>query len=131
VIDDDPDDDGEFRWDKETEPIVAAGVRPGTRADPDTPTLGSGDPVEHNAFGRAVLFVRGNLLDLDEDVLNKMENVEDVAPDDHFYIVEIFALDNRIKAMRFDDGLAEEIQVVVTDGWLDESGMPLPRLFPN
>lgn len=129
VIDDDPDDDGEFRWDDETEPIIAAGVRPGTRAD--APKGKDGEPIEHNAFGKAVFFVRGNLLDLDPELLDNIENVDEVAPDEHFYIVDVYALDNRVKAMRIDDEADGDIGVVITDGWLDETGMPLPRVFPN
>lgn len=108
------------------EVIFASGVRLGTR--PDAP-----DGLEHDGFGRAVLFVEGSLAELDPSLLDLMDNIESVPPDDHFYVVDLFSEGDRVQWMRFDHNAAtrNDILVAVTDDFLNATSMPLPRLFPR
>lgn len=125
VVDDDPEDSGPFVWDKGDEPIVASGVRRGTR--PDAPSFVD----EHNQFGLAVLFVEGELGQLDESLLRIMEGQEDVEPDQHFYVVQLYALDDRVTGIRFTDSPIPKIPVLVVQDYLDAVQIPLPRLLPG
>lgn len=133
VVDDEVDEDSFVRWDRATEPIIASGVRGGTRLD--APAFAD----EHNQFGRALLFVEGRLdslgrmLDIIEIVEEDVDadgELETVDPTAHFFVAEVFAEDERIVGLRLRPSPALTIPVTVTTEFLDQTGLPLPRLFP-
>lgn len=126
VVDDDPEDNGLFSWDpNDQEPLIASGVRKGKRADQEV-------AVDHNRFGRAIFFVEGRLDELHEELLDDyLVGWEDVDPEAHFWVVDVFAMDDRVLKLRFEPDASRQIQVVVTPDFLDDTQLTLPRLFPT
>lgn len=123
VVDDDPEDSSFVTWDRTTEPIIASGVRAGKR--PDAP-----DFVEdHNQFGLALLFVEGRLDDLG-NMLDIIEIEDGVDPTEHFYVAQVFAAEERVVGLRISKSTVLTIPVTVTTDYLNETTLPLPRLFP-
>lgn len=122
VIDDDPDDATLVGWDRSTEPIIASAVRSGVRLDPPP------GAENHNQYGRALLFVEGRLDELGK-MLDILDAPETIDPEQHFYVAEIFAEDERVVAMRLVDGPLT-LPVTVTTEYLDQTAFTLPRLFP-
>lgn len=133
VVDDEADDDSFVSWDRGTEPIIAAGVRGGQRLD--APSFAT----EHNMFGRAILFVEGSIDDLGplQDVIEVLDErdedgniIDEVDPEAHFYVAEVYAEDERIVGLRLRPSATLQIPVTVTTEFLEETNFPLPRLFP-
>ena len=124
VVDDDPDDGDVFGWDpNDDEPLIASGVRKGKRPD---------QSIEHNRFGRAILFVEGRLDELDPSMMEEyFAGWEDVDLDAHFWVVEVFAQNDRVNLVQFSPGSSREIQVVVSPDFLEDTQLTLPRLFPT
>ena len=125
IVVDDKSQDEALVWDRSTEPIVAAGVRKGNR---ENPPPGAED---HNRFGRAILFVSDRLDDLDPALLDQMEGWENVDPEAHFWVVEIFSFNERVRGLRFLPDTTREIAVIVTPDYLADTDLNLPRLFPE
>lgn len=131
VVDDDPDDDSFVGWDRETEPIIASGVRAGRRVEPPP------GAEDHNHYGQALLFVEGRLdalgnlgIQIVEADIDRDGKPDPVDPTAHFYVVDVFAKDERIVALRLAPSTALTIPVAVTSEYLNETGLVLPRLFP-
>lgn len=133
VVDDDPDDDSFVSWDRATEPIIASGVRGGRRVDAPP------GADEHNQSGQALLFVEGRLdalgrlleiIEIEETDLDEDGVMETVDPAAHFYVVQVYAEDERVVGLRIAPSPVLTIPVPVTSEYLDETGLLLPRLFP-
>ncbi len=130
VVDDDPDDDGEFSWDKDEEPIIAAGIRKGQRQIPEGWDDDFREQVaNHNRFGRAILYVQGNLDELDPALLDTFADWDLADVDEHFWIVEVFGTGEEIIGLRFLPN-TRGVPVSVTTDYLQDSQIRLPRLFP-
>jgi hypothetical protein len=129
VVIDDRDREGRFSWEIADEPIVATALQRGRLPD---------GPEEANGWGRALLFVEGRLSELDRGLQARMEGLEEVDGDGHFYVVEVFYQDDEILALRLpppvEAGLVIErlkrIPLQMTEDYLSAQGVLLPRLFP-
>lgn len=124
VVDDEADDASFVSWDRAAEPIIAAGVRGGTR--PGAPDYAA----EHDQYGLALLFVEGRLDELGS-LLDIIEVHEDAEPDAHFYVAQVFAEAERVVGLRVEPApVVLTIPVTVTTDYLNDPTIPLPRLFP-
>ena len=62
-------------------------------------------------------------------MLDIIDVPETLDHEQHFYVAEIFAEDERVVAMRLVDGPLT-LPVTVTTEYLDQTAFTLPRLFP-
>ena len=122
VVEDEAGDTGNFTLEIGSEKIIASaiqkGIRPGVSPD------GS------NYFGKAVLFVEGELDDLSPALQRQFKNAEKMETDQHFYIVEIFSRNDDIKEIRFDPTNDVELNILITETYLNQNELQLPRLVP-
>jgi hypothetical protein len=131
VVDDREDSPDQFAWNIADEPIVAAGVTRGTRESV---------AIEHNGFGRVLLYVEGDIRDLDEALLRRINvvsgtgdgfvTVDEMAdPGRNFFVADAFFFNDEI--VRLDVwSIAPVTTVKVTSDWLEDDEINLPRLFP-
>ncbi len=129
VVVDDSQSEGQFRWDTEQEPIIAAALQRGRRPDA---------PSDANGTGRAILFVQDEVRDLEPALLDRIEGLEQLdsetyAADSHFYLVTVdvdFLSDEVLRMTLPSTGTDRSIPMRVTDEFLGSSRTRLPRLFP-
>ncbi len=130
VVDDRDSGGAQFSWNISDEPIVASAVTRGRRESV---------AIEHNGFGRVILYVEGDIRDLGESMLRQMNTVsangdlvsiaEMPDPDRHFFLADVFFFNDEI--VRLDVRAQETPTTVrVTADWLSETEINLPRLFP-
>lgn len=128
---DDADGEGSFNWIVDEEPVVASALEEGRPDDvPD-----NADEDEINRWGKALLFVEGSLHQLDDSL--PLVGIEEAEPNRHFYIVDIFAINEQIVSIRLPPApeanrpVQRRVSVRVTDRYLDSDRVPVPRLFHN
>lgn len=122
VVEDEKDDTGNFTLEIGSERIIASAIKKGVR-----PNI---SPEGTNYFGKAVLFVEGELDDLSPGLQRQFKNTADVRTDQHFYIVEIYSRNDDIKEIRFDPTNDVELNVLITETYLNQNELQLPRLVP-
>lgn len=127
AVDDSPEDaeDERFGW-ADGEPIVASTLLRGAPGDA---------PENTNGFGKALLFVEGDLRDLDERLKEVITGIDALAErgqtNEHFYVGDMYYYNNTV--LRFD--LSERlvpppVQMQVRAEHLTTRKGNLPRLFP-
>lgn len=129
VVVDDQQEEGSFRWNVDSEPVVASAMQLGRRPE---------GPANANGTGKAILFVEGSIDELDPALLNdRIEGEEQVQepdyPDSHFYIVDVdvdFVTDEVLQLTLPASPRNRSIPMMVTDQYLGSRGTQLPRLFP-
>lgn len=123
VVEDAEDETGDFDLDLDDEPVAASAIRSGT--------IPNVSPEDSNNFGKAILFVEDDLMDLDSALLDRMTGIENVSNTaQHFFVVDIFGRNGDVKEVRFSDSPGVEINVLVTDAYLASQQIQLPRLIP-
>ena len=130
VVVDDIASEGRFSWDVGSEPIVASSIQAGR-----SPAVAK--EYDHDATGRAILFVEGKLEELAAPLRNaRIGGEEAVAeselPDRHFFLVDIyvdFALEEIVRVNIVDDPAKRKIWMQATDRYLGEDSPGLPRLL--
>lgn len=125
VVDDRDDDPDRFTWDIDEEPLIAMSFRPGL---PDGVSLDLDDPQT----GQALLFVEGELDELDPAIIELFTNIEDYPyGDSHYYLVTVIADGDEIVEISLpEERRPPRPEVYVTDRYLDASTLTLPRIFP-
>ncbi len=122
VVEDEKGDDGNFTLEISTERIIASAIQKGVR-----PGI---SPEGSNYFGKAVLFVEGKLDELSPALQRQFKNTTDVDTDQHFYIIEIYSRNDDIKEIRFDPKNDVSLNVLITESYLNQNELQLPRLVP-
>lgn len=130
VVDDRDDSAGDFSWSIANEPIVASGVIRGRRESV---------ALEHNGFGRVIFYVEGDVRDLDQSLLSRTVAVQASGarvplteienPERQFFIAEAYFFNDEILFMEVYEQPGTTT-VRVTDDWLRDDQINLPRLFP-
>ncbi len=122
VVEDEKGDDGNFTLEIDSERIIASAIQKGVR-----PNI---SPEGTNYFGKAVLFVEGDLDDLAPALQRQFKNTAKIEMDQHFYIVEIYSRNDDIKEIRFDPTNDVELNILITETYLNQNELKLPRLVP-
>lgn len=131
VIDDSEDKEGSFSWSVDDEPIVGSSLEDHDHLPEDTP-----EHVNVNGWGQAMFFVEGHLDELADSTRAQLEGIEDAAPDQHFYIVDVFFYNEEVKVIRLpprpeaDQRVQRRVPVQMTERYLEAGDVPVPRLFP-
>lgn len=129
VIDDSADEEGRFSWNVDDEPIVATALEKGS-PDPELED-------EITGWGKALLFVEGNVDELDEELRHHFEGMEQAELDRHFYIVDVFFINDQVVSLRLparpeaERPVHRRVPVQVTEEHLEAGEVPVPRLFHN
>ena len=127
VIDDSEDEEGSFSWNVDEEPIIATALEEGT-PDPDM-------EEEITGWGRALLFVEGRLDQLGQNLRRYFDGLEEAEPDRHFYIVDLFFINDQVVSLRLparpeaERPVHRRVPVQVTEEHLEAGEVPVPRLF--
>ncbi len=122
VVEDEEGDTGNFTLEIGDEKVIASAIKNGTR-----PGI---SPEGSDNFGRAIFFVEGALDDLSDALQRQFRNVKEVDVNQHFYVVEIYSRGEEIKEIRFDPNNDVELNILITEAYLNHSELVLPRLVP-
>lgn len=127
VIDDGEDEEGSFSWNVDDEPIVATSLEEGI-PDPEMDDSITG-------WGRALFFVEGHLDELDDELRHHLDGLDEAEPDRHFYIVDVFFINDQVVSLRLparpeaERPVHRRVPVQVTEEHLEAGEVPVPRLF--
>lgn len=130
VIDDSEGEEDRFNWVVSDEPLVATALEAGA---PDDAPGGMG---EINGWGKALLFVEGQLHELHRDLRLRFEGLEEAEPARHFYIVDVFFYNDDVVSLRLParpeagSPVQRRVPVQVTEEYLEAGEVLVPRLFP-
>jgi hypothetical protein len=129
IVVDDQQSSGSFSWaGPPAEPIVAASLERGRRPGSSVP--------QANVFGKAILFVEGDLMDLGAALRGRIRGIQDVkqsqTPNAHFFIVNVAVQNDEILQITLPEEpvSSRTIPLQMTDDFIDTSPADLPRLFP-
>ncbi|MGM0559321.1 MAG: hypothetical protein ACQEVA_23255 [Myxococcota bacterium] len=114
-----------FNWDPETDKLVASSLQPAFRPE---------CPADTNRFGRALLFIEGSIWELGENVLAFLIDGEEQIErnsERHFFVVDVCAEDDQVlKILINEPFFTGQVPLKVTDQFLDDDQVPLPRVNP-
>lgn len=112
-----------FNWETDSEPLIATAFRNGLPADSDL-------ELENPRTGKALLFVEGELDELDlatQDLFTNLEDYEFV--DSHYFVVDIVADGDDIRAITLPEERRPPTPFLrVTANYLENRTFDLPRL---
>lgn len=126
VIIDDEEEQGGFSWNVDREPVVATALE---KALPDDA------PPQVNGWGKALLFVEGRVDQLDDELLILFEGIEEAELDRHFYIVDVFFINDQVVSLRLparpeaERPVHRRVPLQATEDHLEAGEVPVPRLF--
>jgi hypothetical protein len=114
-----------FNWNPETDKLVASSLQPAFRPE---------CPEDTNRFGRALLFVEDSIWDLGENVLNFLIDGEEQIErnsERNFFVVDVCAEDDQVRKILINEPFfTGQVPMKVTDQFLDDDQVPLPRVNP-
>lgn len=125
VVDDFDDDPERFTWDVEQEPLIAMAFRRGLPSETEL-------EIDEPQHGQALLFVEGELDQLDPVMQDLITNFEDYPYGDaHYFLVDVIADGDEIIRITLPEERRPPTPIIrVTDRYLDSQNVALPRIFP-
>ncbi len=130
---DDSESEGSFSWQVGEEPVVATALEDGRPED--APQRADGEEIER--WGKALLFVEGQLDELGENLRRRLVGIDEAEQGRHFYIVDVFSYyRDEVDIIRLpprpqdNQPVQRRVSVNVTDDHLDAGDVPVPRLLP-